>query len=121
MHLTSRVRHAQLSSVGIANSVILGVIFLALILNHFPLLPDLYTLVTSQTSAPLILIAALYFGGVWALPSGDGEDNKNTSWASFLGPFFALQTVSNRIGTYFKSESIDSLALSRLIAMQLVL
>ncbi|RMJ02374.1 hypothetical protein CDV36_015358 [Fusarium kuroshium] len=82
-----------------------SVIFLALILNHFPLLPDLYTLLTSQASAPLLLIAVLYFGGVWALPSGDGEDNKNTSWASVLGPFFALQTVSNRIGTYFKSES----------------
>ncbi|EEU41758.1 uncharacterized protein NECHADRAFT_87802 [Fusarium vanettenii 77-13-4] len=86
-----------------------SVIFLALILNHFPLLPDLYTLLTSQTSAPLILIAALYFGGVWALPSGDGENNNNTSWASFLGPFFALQTVSNRIGTYFKIGSLISL------------
>ncbi|RSL85213.1 hypothetical protein CEP52_016219 [Fusarium oligoseptatum] len=86
-----------------------SVIFLALILNHFPLLPDLYTLLTSQASAPLLLIAVLYFGGVWALPSGDGEDNKNTSWASVLGPFFALQTVSNRIGTYFKIGSLISL------------
>ncbi|KAI8649363.1 hypothetical protein NCS56_01484400 [Fusarium sp. Ph1] len=86
-----------------------SVIFLALILNHFPLLPDLYTLLTSQTSAPLLLIAALYFGGVWALPSGDGENSNNTSWASLLGPFFALQTVSNRIGTYFKIGSLISL------------
>jgi hypothetical protein len=116
----SRVRDAQLSPANVANGVFSGVIFLALILNHFPLLPDLYTLLTSQTSAPLLLIAALYFGGVWALPSGDGENNNNTSWASLLGPFFALQTVSNRIGTYFKSKFTDSLASPRLIVTQLV-
>lgn len=76
----------------------------------------MYSLVTSQASAPLLLIAALYFGGIWALPHGDGEkDNNNTSWASFLGPFFALQTVSNRIGTYFKSQYTNILTLAFIV------
>ncbi|KAF4458486.1 hypothetical protein FALBO_14779 [Fusarium albosuccineum] len=88
-----------------------SLIFLTLVLNHFPLLPYLQTLITSQTSAPLLLIATLYFSGIWAIPSSEPDNNNNNaSWASFLGPFFAFQTVSNRVGTYFKVGSLISLA-----------
>ncbi|KAF4456345.1 hypothetical protein F53441_1504 [Fusarium austroafricanum] len=84
------------------------VIFAALVLNQFPIFPDFNALL-SQLSSPLILVVALYFGGIWTLPNGR-DDNNKVSWRSLLGPFFDFQTVSSRVGTYFKIGSLISLA-----------
>ncbi|KAF4956137.1 hypothetical protein FSARC_11667 [Fusarium sarcochroum] len=89
--------------------IVTGIILAALVLNQLPLFPDLYTLILSQITSPLILIAIVYFSGIWKLPNGE-ENNNNASWTSLLAPFFALQTVSNRVGTYFKVGSLISLA-----------
>ncbi|KAJ4264265.1 hypothetical protein NW762_005460 [Fusarium torreyae] len=89
--------------------IIAGIVFAALVLNQLPLFPDLYTIILSQISSPLILIAILYLSGFWKLPNGE-EKKDNALWASLLAPFFALQTVSNRVGTYFKVGSLITFA-----------
>lgn len=79
------------------------VIFVALVVNQLPVLPDLQTILQSQFSSPLIFIVALYFGSIWTLPNG--EDNNNAfSWATLLGPFYAFQTVTEQVGTYIKGR-----------------
>ncbi|CAJ0542383.1 Ff.00g000500.m01.CDS01 [Fusarium sp. VM40] len=85
------------------------VIFLALVVNQLPVLPDLQTILQSQFSSPLIFIVALYLGSVWTLPNGK-ENNKTFSWATLLGPFYAFRTVTEQVGTYIKVGSLVSLA-----------
>ncbi|RBR26375.1 uncharacterized protein FIESC28_00780 [Fusarium coffeatum] len=85
------------------------VVFVALVLNQTPIFPDVKSLVLSQLSNPLVLIIALYFGGIWSLPNGQPKDE--TTWtAAFLGPFYALKTVANNVGTYLKVGSLLALA-----------
>ncbi|WZH49578.1 hypothetical protein QYS62_010780 [Fusarium acuminatum] len=85
------------------------VIFVALVVNQLPVLPDLQTILQSQFSSPLIFIVALYLGSVWTLPNGK-ENNSTFSWATLLGPFYAFQTVTEQVGTYIKVGSLVSLA-----------
>ncbi|KAF5620229.1 hypothetical protein F52700_11549 [Fusarium sp. NRRL 52700] len=83
-------------------------IFVALVLNQFTIFPD-FNVILSQISSPLILIVALYFGGIWTLPNGQ-ESTSTLSWKLLLGPFFDFKTISSRVGTYFKVGSLISLA-----------
>ncbi|KAM0187741.1 hypothetical protein ACHAPA_012040 [Fusarium lateritium] len=85
------------------------VIFVALVVNQLPVLPDLQTILQSQFSSPLILIVALYFGSIWTLPNGEDNDHA-FSWATLLGPFYAFRTVTEQVGTYIKVGSLVSLA-----------
>ncbi|KAF5022166.1 hypothetical protein F66182_5753 [Fusarium sp. NRRL 66182] len=86
-----------------------SVILAALVLNQLPLFPEAYNFILSQLYNPLLVVAALYFGGVWNLPKGN-ERKDTATWASLLGPFFAFQTIANRVGTYFKVGSLISLS-----------
>ncbi|KAI6752494.1 hypothetical protein HG530_013863 [Fusarium avenaceum] len=85
------------------------VVFLALVVNQLPVLPDIQTILQSQFSSPLIFIVALYLGSVWTLPNGK-ENNSTFSWATLLGPFYAFRTVTEQVGTYIKVGSLFSLA-----------
>ena len=83
------------------------VVFVALVLNQTPIFPDVKSLILSQLSNPLVLIIAVYFGGIWSLPNGQPKDE--TTWtAAFLGPFYALKTVANNVGTYLKGKIITT-------------
>lgn len=93
------------------------IVFVALVLNQTPLFPDLKTLVVSQLSNPLVLIVALYFGGIWTLPTG--QENNEGIWQSLLGPIYALKTVSNSVGTYLKGREKEVIQGSRITNVQL--
>jgi len=85
------------------------VVFVALVLNQTPIFPDVKSLIVSQLSNPLVLIIALYFGGIWSLPNG--QQNDGTTWtAAFLGPFYSLKTVATNVGTYLKGKMTGRLA-----------
>lgn len=81
-------------------------IFVALVLNQFTIFPD-FNVILSQISSPLILIVALYFGGIWTLPNGQ-ESTSTLSWKLLLGPFFDFKTISSQVGTYFKGRNNHS-------------
>lgn len=83
------------------------VVFLALVVNQLPVLPDLQTILQSQLSSPLIFIVALYLGSVWTLPNGK-ENNSTFSWATLLGPFYAFRTVTEQVGTYIKGRAFQT-------------
>jgi hypothetical protein len=81
------------------------VVFVALVLNQTPIFLDAKSLILSQLSNPLVLIIALYFGGIWSLPNG--QQNDEPTWSdALLGPLYSLKTVANNVGTYLKGRIV---------------